>query len=388
MGNRSWKSPAALAGIICITLLLAGCTVTTPQGDVFVLPELPSSASASSAVAETSSAAPAATEMPVVDVDAIAAEIAAGMMAQPLLAGAPPAVEEKVVAASQEAATMIVASGGTEQNAPAMVASLFNALRESGELCWADKTATWSENYGPDGRTYLGPQRLEISQQQQNVSHLDYYRGPGSATISILVRGGEEAVLLGNGSLWEYPGDRCQGFDFLEDLELYATGPRPEWGHSGLVFTNLSDALNGQPTLNPNGLSAAEIDALRPVLFQENPAQLAAVRAVTGFVPDDREAACKARREDHSPVDGQLWTVSATQGPVVLNFWSNWNGLATAGEAKVQVNSGTSVALRGGGSAFFYPTGCEDVAAEGFAANFNTPWALNGPEMAPYIVLQ
>lgn len=324
----------------------------------------------------------APTPAPTVNVDVLAANIAASMSSY-LPSGAPPEVQVVLQEASHEAATQLVAAGGNEEDAVTMAASLFNALRDAGAFCWADKTATWSENYSASGE-YLGPQRLEISQHQQNVSHLDYYRGPGSAAISILVRGGEEAVLLGNGSLWEYPGDRCNGFDFLEDLSLYAAG-RPDWGHSGLVFANLSDALNGEPALNPRGLSASQIDALRPILFTEDSAKLAQVRAVTGFTPDDREAACKAVREDHPPVDGSPWRINASEGPVIVNFWSNWPGIATAGEAKIMIQSGTLV-LRGGGSAFYYPKGCDDVAAKGYGENLNSPWTVDGSQLEPYIV--
>ena len=226
----------------------------------------------------------------------------------------------------------------------------------------------WASNLGPENEIQgAGVQRRELS--TSGLLHVDHYNSPDLPSVSILVRAGEAAVVAGYGSMFEFPWDRCGQYDFVADASRYAESRR-DWGHSGVVFATLWDALNGvDPVVNLWGLSPEEIDQLRPRLWAENSANTASVRAVTGAQVDAREEACGAAQvTPHRPVHGELWNIT---GPAVVSFWSNWPDMQTPEgiEYKLLVPEGTSVSLRGGGTAWTWPAGCGDVAQTRFAEN-------------------
>lgn len=361
MSKMTWKSPAVLAGIVCIALLLAGCTVTTPQGETIVFPEQSSaSASAPSAAAEDNSAAPAAT-----DKQLFINQVVSGVMD-----AAPSGTQEQLQTLRSDAADsaeksvdQLVAAGVPldEETQNILVGAIIERGIANGLFCWAS-------NLGPENEIAgAGVQRRELS--TGGLMHVDHYNSPQLPSVSILVRAGEAAVVAGFGSQFEFPFDRCGGYDFVADATEYARARR-DWGHSGVVFATLWDALNGAPpVVNLWGLTREQIDQLRPRLWNENPQNTAAVRAITGAQVDPREAACGAAQvTPHPPVHGEPWVVS---GPAVVSFWSNWPDMQTAQgqEFKLFVPEGQSVALRGGGTSWTWSAGCGDIASAQFAEN-------------------
>lgn len=366
MSKKTWLSPAVLVGLLFIVAaLLVGCTVTTPQGEVIEIPAPSSSVSASSAEL-VSPAAPAATDMHL---------IAANSVDRAMMLGAPQGSAQQVaetravlMTATTDAVQQLTAAGvdlSDEDKFNEFVGIVHRRAEENGLFCWAS-------NLGPENEIQgAGVQRRELS--TSGLLHVDHYNSPDLPSVSILVGEGEFAILAGFGSMFEFPWDRCGQYDFKADAEKYAENRR-EVGHSGVVFCTLWDALNGAlPCVNLWGLSNSEIDALRPNLWQENPANTAAVRAITGSTVDPREQACGAAQiTPHPPTHGEQWVVS---GPAVVSFWSNWPDMQTPQgvEYKLLVPEGTTVALRGGGTSWTYPAGCGDVASAQYAENGLAP---------------
>lgn len=257
-------------------------------------------------------------------------------------------------------------AGSAAIEAPAVVAVQEVAASgdESSEFtggCWADKVANWDEIDG------AGPQRAEIS-TGVDIGHLDYYPRPGVPSVSIIVHPGEEEILSGHGGLWQFPRDRCAGFDFIEDAKRYAGTDRDDNGHSGLVYATLFDYLNGKdPVVNVHGIDPALIEG--PVFWEESEAA-GEVNAITGYEADERVLTCPEGEPVHNPpVDGEPWTVGAEDRYTVVNFWTNWKGFDFTDEHKLFLKPGETVKLKGGGSSFSWPSDCGDVAEANYDNN-------------------
>lgn len=280
-----------------------------------------------------------------------------------------------------EAVVNEVNSAGEDYDLTEVEEAIFARLLESGRLCRSDKVATWAEIQG------AGAQRMELS-SGEDWAHVDYYNNPEEPTISIILQPGEEAIVAGLGSMWQFPTVWCPtwGVDrAISDAQLYADQWREDNGHSGVVFASLYDALNGgEPVANPRNLSSAEINNLRPVMWDDSEVA-PIVDEITGHEPaSDPETAlaCEARPVHFAPVPGTVWEIS-TDGPAIVNFWSNWENLGTQGEHKIYLTAGTQLALKGGGAVYFYPAGCEEEAERQFGENPQPVWNMG--DLAPWI---
>lgn len=276
-----------------------------------------------------------------------------------------PALGDHPVAMSalEEAASSTVSqldASGIEYTAQEVATALFERMLKSGAFCWADKVSTWSQV------TDAGPQRMEIS-TGSGEGHLDYYPSPELPSVSILIQPGEEEILSGFGSLWQFPSDRCSGYDFVADLTSYAEVDREDNGHSGLVFASLYDFLNGEePVVNTRKLSVAQIAEYKAVLWDDS--QVApAVDTLTGHVQDSAAAACpEAQHQNHTPQMG-VWEVGGDDQFVIVNFWAPRGQFE--GERKLFLEPGQTVIIDGAGSSYTWHTSdvsCKSVVEGNF----------------------
>lgn len=219
--------------------------------------------------------------------------------------------------------------------------------------CKGDKVATFAEVGG------AGPQRQEIG--GGGGQHADFYPDRGILAISYIVPAQKPFRWTGFGSIWEWNGPECAGYDYVTDASNYAKG-RLDNGHSGLVI----DLRGGAPKLVANVGNMSE-QAIKDLVAIHNRSQQPAITlasfvvgGTTGTpgalpapgatpIPAAPAPAAPPAATVCAPAKDTPYTVPTdvtVKGPaIVLPWWNNGKPSFGQEQVKVLLRSGESVSF-------------------------------------------
>ncbi len=195
--------------------------------------------------------------------------------------------------------------------------------------CRGDKISTANEV------NVAGPQRQEIG--GGGGQHADFYPDRGVLSISYIVPPQKPGRWMGFGSIWEWNGPECAGYDYVTDATNYAKG-RLDQGHSGLVI----DLRDNAPKLVANVGKLSE-QAIKDLVAVHNRSQQPAITlssfTVGGTVaPAASQAPAPAGGVCPRATEKTYTTPSdiAVKGPAIVLPWWN-NGVPKFGQEQVRV---------------------------------------------------